>query len=54
MTLIDIDWTAVLIVVGSGAGMAIAVRALAWHSAYRGRRKAEAAIQAPPSGHGLP
>ena len=48
MTLIDIDWTAVLIVVGSGVGMTMAVRAVGWHSAYRGRCKAETAMQARP------
>lgn len=46
MTLINIDWSAVLVVVASGVVGAVIARGIAWHSTVAGRRKADLAIEA--------
>ena len=48
MTLINIDWTAVLIVVSSGVLGAMFVRGIAWHSDTQGERKARLAVRVNP------
>ena len=49
MTLINIDWTAVLIVVSSGVVGAMIVRGVAWHSEALADRKARLALRVKPN-----